>query len=172
MCDALNVPIGLIAWLWWLNRRLAREFQTRWDVIWSWGSIEWAQCARWGSVFLPSVLYLPASKSAQVRPVPFGNSLEDMSLAGPRGLTFLRWGCYGLSLTKTNQACLLVFIKQNSVLVSISVFMAFNCILFHKFSRQLCVFSLCSSGLISAFLVLSTIIISLYESLIQPWYNP
>ena len=46
----------------------------------------------------------------------------------------------------------------------------FNSISFHKFSRQLSVFSLCSSGLMSALLVLSTI--SLYESLLQPWYNP
>ena len=33
----------------------------------------------------------------------------------------------------------------------------FNCISFHKFSHQLSAFSLCSSGLISALLVLSTI---------------
>ena len=33
----------------------------------------------------------------------------------------------------------------------------FNCISFHKFSQQLCIFSLCSSGLISALLVLSTL---------------
>ena len=33
----------------------------------------------------------------------------------------------------------------------------FNCISFHKFSRQISVFWLCSSGLISALLVLSTI---------------
>ena len=33
----------------------------------------------------------------------------------------------------------------------------FNCISFHKFSRHVSVFSLCSSGLISAPLVLSTI---------------
>ena len=33
----------------------------------------------------------------------------------------------------------------------------FNCISFHKFSWQLSIFSLCSSGLISALLVLSTI---------------
>ena len=32
----------------------------------------------------------------------------------------------------------------------------FNCILFHKFSWRLCAFQLCSSGLISALLVLST----------------
>ena len=42
----------------------------------------------------------------------------------------------------------------------------FNCISFHKFSRQLPAFSLCSSGLISALPVLSAI--SLYESLPQP----
>ena len=40
----------------------------------------------------------------------------------------------------------------------------FRCILFLKFSRQLSVFLLCSSGLISASVVLSTIM-SLYESL-------
>ena len=44
-----------------------------------------------------------------------------------------------------------------SVSVSISVFMALStAFLFHKFSRQLSAFSLCSSGLISALLVLST----------------
>ena len=39
-----------------------------------------------------------------------------------------------------------------------------NCISFHNFSRQLSVFSLCFSGLISALLVLSTIYISLRKS--------
>ena len=44
------------------------------------------------------------------------------------------------------------------VLVSVSVFYdLFNCVSFHKFSRQLSAFSLCSSGLISALLILSTI---------------
>ena len=47
----------------------------------------------------------------------------------------------------------------------------FNCILFHKFSWWLSVFSLLSSGLISALLVLSTTYISLWKSL-YPWYNP
>ena len=46
----------------------------------------------------------------------------------------------------------------------------FSCISFHKFSGQLSAFSLCSSGLISASLVLSTVCIN--ESLPQPWYNP
>ena len=45
-----------------------------------------------------------------------------------------------------------------SVLVSnFSLCGPFNCISFHKFSRQLSVFSLCSCGLSSALLVLSTI---------------
>ena len=48
-----------------------------------------------------------------------------------------------------------------SVLVSVPVFMAHSAVFFffsfHKFSRQLSVFSLCSSGLSSALLVLSTI---------------
>ena len=47
----------------------------------------------------------------------------------------------------------------------------FTCISFHKFSRQLSAFSLCSFGSISPLLVLPTIT-SLYESLLQPWYNP
>ena len=46
-----------------------------------------------------------------------------------------------------------------SVIMSVSVLSLngpFNCILFHEFSQQLSAFSLCSSGLISAVLVLST----------------
>ena len=52
----------------------------------------------------------------------------------------------------------------------------FNCIWFHKFSHQLSALSLCSSGIISALLVLSTLSLSLslslHETLRQPWYNP
>ena len=40
--------------------------------------------------------------------------------------------------------------------VYFSLYGPFNCISFHKFSRQLSVFSLCSCGLSSALLVLST----------------
>ena len=45
----------------------------------------------------------------------------------------------------------------------------FNCISFHKSSRQLSTFSLCYSCLNSAFLVLSTIF--LFMKVPQPWYN-
>ena len=44
-----------------------------------------------------------------------------------------------------------------SVVVSILSLWPFNCISSHKFSRQFSAFPLCSSGLISALLVLSTI---------------
>ena len=49
-----------------------------------------------------------------------------------------------------------------SVIVSISVYGSFNCISFHKFSWQLSVFSLCSSGLISAIFILVLSIIYLF----------
>ena len=43
------------------------------------------------------------------------------------------------------------------IYIAVLSFGPFNCISFHKFSRLLSVFSLCSSGLISALLVLSTL---------------
>ena len=42
-----------------------------------------------------------------------------------------------------------------SALVSVCLYGPFNCISFHKFSRQFSAFTFCSSGLISAVLVLS-----------------
>ena len=79
----------------------------------------------------------------------------------PCGLTLTWWGCCG-HVFDINQPCLPT--PFYSVLVCSSVYGHFNCISFHKFSRWLSGFSLCSSGLNSALLVLSTII-SLYESL-------
>ena len=58
-----------------------------------------------------------------------------------------------------------------SVLKSICLYGPFNCISFHKSSRQFSTFSLCSSGLISTLLTLSTIHLSV-KKLPQPWYNP
>ena len=53
-----------------------------------------------------------------------------------------------------------------SILVSVSVFVAlFNRSSFHKFFRQLPAFTLCSFGLISALLVLSTICLFMKVSL-------
>ena len=52
-----------------------------------------------------------------------------------------------------------------SVLVSVFLYGPFNCISFYKLSRQLSVFPLCSSGLISALLVLSTLCLFIKVSL-------
>ena len=66
-------------------------------------------------------------------------------LGSPRGLTFTWWGCYGSCLRHKPTELAHSFY---SVLASVSAFYGpFNCISFHKFSRQLSAFSLCSSGL-------------------------
>ena len=54
--------------------------------------------------------------------------------------------------------------------VCFCLYSPFSCISFHKFSRQLSAFSLSSSGLIFALLVLS--IIYLFMKVSQPRYNP
>ena len=77
----------------------------------------------------------------------------------PRGLTFMWWGCYGLchrhkptELTHSFLFCSCVYL---------CLYGPFNCISFHAVSRQLSVFLLCSSGRISAVLVLSTTYLSM-----------
>ena len=73
----------------------------------------------------------------------------------PRGLTFTWWGCCGLCLwhEPTELAHSFLFCSRGYLCLHVP----FNCISFHKFSRQLSVFSFCSSDFISALLVLSTI---------------
>ena len=64
----------------------------------------------------------------------------------PRGLTFSWWGCYGLclGLKPTEVAHSFLFCSC----IYFCLYGPFNCISFHKFSRQLSVFWLCSSGLV------------------------
>ena len=73
----------------------------------------------------------------------------------PRGLTFTWWGCCGLCLWHKPTE-----LAHSSFLFCFCVYFCLcgplSCISFHKFSRQLSAFSLCSSGLMSALLVLST----------------
>ena len=85
------------------------------------------------------------------------------------GLAFTWWGC-----------CALCFWHQptelaRSFLVCSRVYFClygpFNCISFHKFSRQLFAFSLWSFGLISALLIFSTMYL-FKGGLSQPWYHP
>ena len=82
----------------------------------------------------------------------------------PRGPTFTCWGCCGLcfrhkpaELDHSFSFCSCVYF---------CLYGPFNSISFQKFSRQLSAFSLCSSGLISASLVLSTMY--LFMKVLQP----
>ena len=88
----------------------------------------------------------------------------------PRGFTFTWWGCCGLCFW--HKPAELAHSLLLCSCVCLCLYRPFNCISFHKFSRQLSALSLCSSGFISALLVLSTIYIYLHESLLQPWYRP
>ena len=96
------------------------------------------------------------------------NQLQAVSLYTSPDVSYSHCGDVAVCILDINQLSLPTFF---SVPVSVSVFMAlstviygFNCISFHKFSRQLSAFSLCSSGLISTLLVLSTIYIFLWTS--------
>ena len=89
-------------------------------------------------------------------------------ISSHRGFTFTLCGCCGLCFWHKPAKL------AHSFLFSSCVSFCYNgpvdCISFYKFSRQLSTFSLCSSGFISALLVLSTI--GLFVSLLQPWNNP
>ena len=71
----------------------------------------------------------------------------------PRALSFTWWGCWGLCFwhNPTELGHPFLFCSR----VCFCLFSSFSCISFHKFSRQLRAFSLCSFGLMSALLVLS-----------------
>ena len=87
----------------------------------------------------------------------------ESSSSCPPGLTFTWWGCCGLCLwyKPTKLAHSFLFCSC----VCFCLYGPFNCISFKKCSRQLSAFSLCSSGLISALLVLSTVYLSMKVSL-------
>ena len=75
-------------------------------------------------------------------------------LTGPPGLTFTWWGCY--SLCPRHKPTKLAHCFLFCSCVCFCLHGPLNCISFHKFSRQLSAFSLRSSSLISALLVLLT----------------
>ena len=80
----------------------------------------------------------------------------------PRGLTFSWWGCCGFSFRHWPAELAHSFLFCSCVYFCL--YGSFNCISFHKFSRQLSAFSLYSSSPISALLVLSVMYISLGKS--------
>ena len=83
------------------------------------------------------------------------SSVQSLGRLGPHGLTFTWWGCCSLCLWHklTELAHSFLFCSC----VYFCLYDPFKCISFHKFSRQLSAYSLCSSCLSSAVLVLSTV---------------
>ena len=79
----------------------------------------------------------------------------DCCGSGPGGFTFTWWGCYGLCLWHKPTELAHSFLLRSCIYFCL--YSPFDCISCHKFSQQLSVFSLCSSGRISSSLVLSTI---------------
>ena len=75
-------------------------------------------------------------------------------ICGPHGLTFTWWGCCGLCFQQKPTEFAHSFLFCSCV--CFRLYGPFICISFHKFPQLLSAFSLCSSGLISALLVLST----------------
>ena len=81
--------------------------------------------------------------------------------ACPNKLVFMWWGCCSLCSRHKPIGPVLSFCSC----VYFCLYGHFTCISFHKFSGQLAAFLLCSSGLISAVLVLSTIYLFMTVSL-------
>ena len=81
----------------------------------------------------------------------------------PHGLTFTWWGHCGLCLWHKANELAHSFLFCSSV--CFCLYGPFSYILFHKFSRQLSAFSLCSPGLISALFFLWTIYLFVKVSL-------
>ena len=78
---------------------------------------------------------------------------ESVLTQRPRGLTFTWWGCCDSHFWHKPTELAHSFLFYSCVYFCL--YGPFNCISFHKFPRWLSAFSLCSSGLISALLVLS-----------------
>ena len=100
---------------------------------------------------------LLSSRSRSQRGLVWSKYYSFCYTFSPRGLTFTWWGCCGLCQRHKPKpkSCL----PTPFVLCLFLSYGLFNCISFNTFSRQLSPFSLslCSFGLNSALLVLSTI---------------
>ena len=95
------------------------------------------------------------SWSGDWQPRSLYSTSSSLLVVSPRGLTFTWWGCCGLCFWHESTKLAHSFLFCSCVYFYLSS--PFNCISFHKFSWQLSTFSVCSSSLISALLVLSTI---------------
>ena len=100
-----------------------------------------------------SVRLIAGWKSAKLRCTMFVSRIQSSNRCR-RGLTFTWWGCRGLCFwhKPTELAHSFLF----SSCVYFCPYDPFNCISIDKFNWQLSAFSVCSSSLTSALLVLST----------------
>ena len=99
-------------------------------------------------------------KTALLPPIPMsiGTVMRvrlESPLRVPHGLTLTWFVCCGLCLWHKPTEFPHSFLLCHCV--CFCLYDPFNCISFHRFSRQLSAFSLCSSGLISVLLAFSTI---------------
>ena len=99
----------------------------------------------------------------QVTDVSFLSVIKLLPCACPHGLTFTCWGCCGLCQRHKPTEIAHSFLFYSCIYFCL--YGPFNCISFHKFSRQLPAFSLCSSSLHSASSALSTIYLCMKVSL-------
>ena len=111
---------------------------------------------RWGpDIYRWSGFYAGSEGSTELFEPKSTYCAEQSLMTGPFGLTFTWWGCCGLCFWHKPTELAHSFLFRSCA--CFCLYGPFNCISFHRFSRQLCAFSLCSSGLISALLVLSTV---------------
>ena len=106
-------------------------------------------------------------KTALLPPIPMsiGTVMRvrlESPLRVPHGLTLTWFVCCGLCQRHKPVELGHSFLFCSCVYFCL--YGPFNCISFHRFSQQLSVFSLCSSGLISVILVLSTICLCMKAS--------
>ena len=114
------------------------------------------------AMFCTSILFNPHSQnSLTMKYKTNGLFYDHMTISShircPHGLTLTWQGRCDLCLCHKPTELAHSFLFCSCV--CFCLYGPFNCILFHKFSRQLSVFSLCSCGLSSALLVLSTVFI-------------
>ena len=111
-------------------------------------------------------IFSPSLKTATIIALITRLQLRNIHTFLYHWLTFMWWRCCGSCFWHNQLGLPTPFYSS----VYFCLYGPFNCISFHKFSRQVSTISLCSSGLISALLVLSTI--HLLKTVSQPWCNP
>ena len=159
--------------IWW--ERLESTSFRNWEVGeegmgsgWPWVWMSWVYLSVMSRSMLSKDWNKDTIKVGYFFPPPFSHLSLSLSFLRSHGLTFMWWECCSLRLWHKPAELAHCFLFCSCIWFCL--YGPFNCILFLKFSRRLPSFSLCSSRLIFALLVFSTI--SLAESLLQPWYNP